>query len=67
MTVDNILSVSVSVLGIDLSLSLCWLSIAVSVECVYGDGFLREFWIGTRYKTKYEYDAYLDALGEKKP
>ena len=49
MRIDNILSVSLTVLGLDLSLSICWLSIAVSIESEYGDGFLREFGIGTRY------------------
>ena len=49
MTVDNILSVSVTVLGLDLSFSLCWLSICVGIECEYGEGFSREFGLGTRH------------------
>lgn len=49
MSIDNILSVSITVLGIELTVSICWLSICVGIESEYGDGFYKELGVGTRY------------------
>ena len=47
---DNLVTISVSLLEVELSLSICWLSIAVGFEHNYGkDGFSREWSIGKRF------------------
>lgn len=47
--IDNILSFSITVLEVDLSLSICWLCIAISLDSNYGRGFAREWGIGRRF------------------
>ena len=50
MTLDNLFSVSLSVLEVEISLSICWLSIAVGLEHNYGEhGFSQEWSVGKRF------------------
>ena len=47
--IDNILSFSLSILGVEVSLSLCWVSIAVGLEHSYGAGASWEWGLGKIY------------------
>jgi len=50
MTFDNVLTFGITILEIDITLSICWLSVCLGIEHNYGKmGYYKEFGIGKRF------------------
>jgi len=45
---DNIVTISITILEVNLTLSICFWSVCVALESDYGDGWYGEFGVGKR-------------------
>ena len=54
---DNIVTISITILEVNLALSICFWSVCVALESDYGDGWYGEFGVGKRRAMSPKEDA----------